>query len=279
MEGGGSTVEPESTLEHRIMLARSCVLISAHPDDETLAAGALLRHLRSVSVLHVTDGAPRDRRFFPPEIRLSRAGYAALRHDEAVAALALAGVPAERVRALRVIDQEAVRDLPRLVRELFQHIAEASPALVITHPYEGGHPDHDAAAFAVHAAIALLRRAGREAPLLLEAASYHGAGGGFTPGEFLPAPDRPEARFDLSPAAAAQKRAMLACFVSQREVIAAFPVRSERIRVAPAYDFTRAPHEGLLLYERRGWPTSGAEFRALAGACLRSLDLQREACL
>jgi LmbE family N-acetylglucosaminyl deacetylase len=266
-------------LERLILRADPCLLVAAHPDDETLSAGAILPRLRHVSVVHVTDGAPRDRRFFPPGIDLSRERYAALRREEVLAALAFAGVPADRVHRLGAVDQEAIHDLPRLVEALVQLILEADPALLITHPYEGGHPDHDAAAFSAHMAVAVLRRAGHRVPLLFEAASYHGAGGRFTPGEFLPAPDRPEARFELSAEDLVRKRAMLACFASQREVIAAFPLRDERLRAAPEYDFTRPPHEGPTHYERLGWPMSGQDFRARAKACLTALHLEVSPCL
>ncbi len=253
--------------------ACSSLVVAAHPDDETLAVGALLAQLRAVSVIHTTDGAPYDRRLFPPGLGLSRERYAAVRREEVLAALALAGVPRERVFSLGVVDQEAVRELPRLVDGLLEHLVAEPPSIVITHAYEGGHPDHDATAFAVHAAIALLRRAGSPAPILLEAASYHGADGRFTPGELLPAPGVPELRVELTACAAAQKRAMLACFASQEHVIATFPIRAERLRVAPSYDFTRPPHDGTLYYERLGWPTTGAELRERARACLEVLDL------
>jgi LmbE family N-acetylglucosaminyl deacetylase len=39
---------------------------------------------------------------------------------------------------------------------------------VITHPYEGGHPDHDACAFAVQYAARRLKKAGHAAPARLE---------------------------------------------------------------------------------------------------------------
>ena len=37
------------------------------------------------------------------------------------------------------------------------------PDVVLTHPYEGGHSDHDSTAFAVHLAAGILRRDGRPA--------------------------------------------------------------------------------------------------------------------
>jgi LmbE family N-acetylglucosaminyl deacetylase len=46
------------------------------------------------------------------------------------------------------------------------------PAAVITHPYEGGHPDHDAVSFAVSAAIARWPGGSTPAPRHLEFAGY-----------------------------------------------------------------------------------------------------------
>jgi LmbE family N-acetylglucosaminyl deacetylase len=35
------------------------VLVVAHPDDETLGCGALLARFADLTIIHVTDGAPR----------------------------------------------------------------------------------------------------------------------------------------------------------------------------------------------------------------------------
>jgi len=43
----------------RPLLALKTVVIVAHPDEETLGCGALLPRLSDVSIVHVTDGAPR----------------------------------------------------------------------------------------------------------------------------------------------------------------------------------------------------------------------------
>jgi hypothetical protein len=53
---------------------------------------------------------------------------------------------------------------------------------------------------------------------------------------------------------------------SQREVLRAFPVDTERFRPAPRYDFSRPPHVGPLLYESRGRGVTGAQWRSLAQA-------------
>src|SRR5690242_14956296 len=83
------------------------LVVAAHPDDEAIGAGGLLQRLPGASVVHVTDGAPRDPSFLPEGLAKDRAEYAALRRDEAARALALAGIPADRVRSLGIVDQEA----------------------------------------------------------------------------------------------------------------------------------------------------------------------------
>ncbi len=115
--------------------------------------------------------------------------------------------------------------------------------MAVVHPYEGGHPDHDAAAFAVHAAVRCL---GCAAPALVEMTSYHRRDNALRVGEFLPYPlPVAERRVDAS-----EKRAMLGCFPSQAEVLAAFGVEVERFRSAPAYDF-RAPPVAPPVHTRR----------------------------
>jgi LmbE family N-acetylglucosaminyl deacetylase len=245
------------------------IVIAAHPDDETIAAGGSMRRIDPAAVVFLTDGAPRD-----PELRsrpLDRERYAALRRDEARAALEIATIPAERLVHLDAVDQEAALDLPRLVIAIRDLSAELDPDVILGHAYEGGHPDHDAAAFAAHAAVALLRREGKRAPLLVEAALYHGKGGVLTMGELLPAMGHAPARVLLTPGEIAEKRAMIAAHASQRALLARFPLGAE-------YDFSRAPHEGPLWYERLRWPMTGARFRALVAECRRTLELPDEMC-
>jgi LmbE family N-acetylglucosaminyl deacetylase len=143
----------------------------------------------------------------------------------------------------------------------------ADADVVVTHAYEGGHPDHDAAAFAVQAA------AQRTGVPVLEMAGYHGATGSLSVGRFLPPPGEaaPETVLRLTPEQQALKRRMLGCFVSQAQVLAAFPTGEERLRPAPRYDFTTPPHSGRLLYETMPWGITGAGFRALAAEARRAI--------
>ncbi len=260
--------------------APRCLVVVAHPDDETLGLGARIGRLHPIEVVHVTDGAPRDSRFMPPElVEIGRERYTALRRDEAARALALGNVPASRLRCLGAVDQEAIEEAPSLARKLLELFARTRPEVVFTHPYEGGHPDHDAAALAVHSAAVLALWNGVTSPLIFEAASYHGARGHLVTGEFIAHLGVPEIALRLSDEEASRKRAMLACFTSQRETLAPFAAEVERFRPAPAYDFRRPPHDGALHYERLGFPIDGARWRKLAVKTLTLLGLEREPCL
>ena len=42
--------------------AETIAVVVAHPDDETLGCGAQLARLRGVTLVHITDGAPRNTR-------------------------------------------------------------------------------------------------------------------------------------------------------------------------------------------------------------------------
>ncbi len=105
-----------------------------------------------------------------------------------LAALALAEVGAEQLISFGVPDQETSLPLTGLTVRLAGALASLRCEAVLTHPYEGGHPDHDGVAFAVHAACRLLTRRGGRPPAILEFTSYYaGPEGGLAVGEFLPA--------------------------------------------------------------------------------------------
>jgi LmbE family N-acetylglucosaminyl deacetylase len=255
------------------------LIVAAHPDDETIGAGARIAAIaRSCVVLHLTDGAPNDRRFFPEVAgNVSRAAYARTRREEAVRALALAGVPEASVVCLRIRDQEVAHELVRAAEAVAAVLLERRPEVVVTHPYEGGHPDHDAAAFAVQAAKAMARAGGLERLTIVEMTSYHDRSGLTVRGEFLPR-DTPcdEIALELDEDERRRKRAMLATYVTQREVLAPFRIEAERFRIAPSYDFRAPPHAGRLHYERFGTRMPGAMWRAFARAALKKLALQEE---
>lgn len=252
------------------------LVVFAHPDDETIGAGAVLARLDRVRLLCATDGAPHDPRWWGDPSCPSREEYAALRRREMFAAISVPNVPPERLVQLPFADQTLSLRLAELSHQLARAIGEASPGVVLTHPYEGGHPDHDAVAFAVHAAAALLRRAGARVPELWEFAAYHACGEALEVGDFLEDGNVYPFICFLTAAQRDVKRRMLDAYASQRETLAQFGVQAERFRPAPRYDFTAPPHGGRLWYERFDWGCTGAEWRRRAAAALRELGLQGE---
>jgi LmbE family N-acetylglucosaminyl deacetylase len=177
--------------------------------------------------------------------------YAEARRHELAAAMAEAGVDGTGLVCLAVPDKEAVHHLVDLARRLADLFRAHRIEVVATHAYEGGHADHDAAAFAVHAAAALLAREGVEPPGIVEMPFYTWRGEGLLPLRFLPRPDAPETAIRLDPAALALKRRMLAAFRTQARVLADFSAASiERFRRAPRHDFTRPANGGDTGYAR-----------------------------
>ena len=227
------------------------LVIVAHPDDEVLGCGALLAGLHDVRIVHVTDGAPRDNQDGVRRGFRDPADYAEARRLEALAALALAGIPADRVTGLGIPDQEASLHLATIARRLASLIGGAE--IVLTHAFEGGHSDHDAVAFAVRAALDLC---GSRADLF-EMPFYHGDDLGWVRQRFAAnptsVPSAPPLIRALCPDERRLKAAMLAAHATQRDTLSAFALDTERFRRAPDHDFTRRPHAGPLLYERHGW--------------------------
>ena len=226
------------------------LVVVAHPDDEVLGCGALLARLAEFRVIHVTDGAPRNGDDARRHGFATPADYAAARAAEARAALGLANMPAERLSCLGLPDQEVSLHLAAVARRLAPALADVD--LVLTHAFEGGHSDHDAVAFAVHAATGRVSPTLR--PVLVEMPFYHAAPEGWRRQRFLPqAGAGPERTLLLDAASRALKTRMMAAHASQGETLQAFDLGAERFRTAPASDFCERPHAGDLLYERHGW--------------------------
>jgi LmbE family N-acetylglucosaminyl deacetylase len=251
------------------------VVVVAHPDDEAIGAGALMRDLPDVVVAHVTDGAPLHVEAARRNGHGTREDYLRARREEVVAALALVGVPAERIRCLGYVDGEAALRLVEISYAVAGLLDELRPEVVLTHPYEGGHTDHDATAFAVHLACGVLRREGVPAPLVLELTSYHNRHGRRVHSDFLPFWPVPTRRVDLPTEAQMLKARMFRYFTTQQKVLSAFPLDVERFRIAPRYIFTVPPHDGPLDYERYCTTITGAEWRANAEKALHILRAKR----
>jgi LmbE family N-acetylglucosaminyl deacetylase len=246
-------------------------VIVAHPDDGILGLGGQLGEIRPLTLVHVTDGTPRAADDARRAGFASRESYAQARARELDRALAAAGVRHARSTELGITDQEAVHHLADLVKLLFSELAQVD--VVLTHPYEGGHPDHDACSFAVQAACTLLWMTGAAAPWRAEFACYHAHEGRLLSGTFWDAPGCPERVITLDAPQRARKRAALDEFVTQRALIQSYPLDVERLRRAPSYDFTQPPPPQEVLYEGHGCAISGSLWREQARSALRVLGL------
>ena len=243
------------------------LIVVAHPDDEWLGAGSLLPTFRDPWILQVTDGAPRDMKDARRLGLRTRAEYSRTRRREALLALRHAGIPRTRRIELGFTDQEAALGLRDLVRQLHAAVERIRPDVVLTHSYEGGHPDHDAISFALAFVARRIACEGGSAPERVEMAGYHaGPGDQVRVGVFLhpnlAAKSRPEERVRvLTAGERSRKRVALRRFASQGSMVGLFPLEVERFRRAPAYDFRRAPHPGTLLYERLALGPGADRFR------------------
>jgi len=225
------------------------LIVVAHYDDEVIAASSRLGP--ECRILHVTDSGPRNPKYCTRAGFDRREAYAAHRRQEMLQAVAYAGVTEGQCEVLAVPDQEAARELPFLTQEIAKRLDGIDT--VLTHAYEGGHPDHDACALACQIAV--------KRPVRQEVPFYHAAQGRLVAGEFI-APPRPV--HPLTPEQQALRRAMFASFPSQAHVFDRFPVHHECWRVAPVYDFLRPPHPGTLYYETRDLGFTWPEWQALA---------------
>jgi N-acetylglucosamine malate deacetylase 2 len=267
-------------VERRVQSAAArleVLIIAAHPDDETIGASTLMARGGGCHLIHVTDGAPREPRA-RPGAAAPRRDYARQRRYELLRAMSLVGVEPSASVCLEVANQEASLSLVPIARRLAAAFEIIRPDFVLTHGYEGGHPDHDAVAFAAWAATRLVSRRGGSPPVLYEMALYHATSGGLRVGEFLPRPGATVIEAPLSADELRLRRAMLDCFESQRAALAPFyAVRAERFRRAPDYDFSKAPHPGALWYERAALDMTGARWRRLATDAQAELRLVADA--
>jgi LmbE family N-acetylglucosaminyl deacetylase len=161
---------------------------------------------------------------------------------------------------LSATDQRVIRDLHSVIAKLRAVLRSIEPDVVITHPYEGGHPDHDAVAFAVTAlgsdpAVPRFQH--------LECAGYHeGEDGTLCTNRFPIRPLCEAFRMTLGAEERRLKRLMMSCFASQQETLRPFGCDEEWLRVAPSYDFAAPPNDRRIWYERFAWAITGTEWRA-----------------
>jgi LmbE family N-acetylglucosaminyl deacetylase len=257
-------------LARRQEIDAKVIIIVAHPDDETIGMGAQLCRLRDALLMQVTDGAPRDGIDAAARGFLTTADYASSRRLELWAALEAGKAHGVETDIVGIPDQEACFNLVFLTTHIAERLRADRPEAVFVQPYEGGHPDHDAASFATRAACRLIESEPGSVPAIFEMTGYHAQGAGLETGEFLPS-GNPVTALLLSSEDRRRKGQMIDCFVSQRDLLTGFGTEVERFREAPDYDFAQPPHPGPLNYERLGWNITGALWRREAKSALDRL--------
>lgn len=246
--------------------ARVAVVV-AHPDDETIACGGLLARLDGVNVIVATDGAPQDGRDARRAGFATIADYAEARARELEAALGLAGIGPDAIRRLGFPDQGAAQALARLTRAIQTLIDGLGIETVLTHAYEGGHPDHDAVAFAVAAAAERARR-----PIeVIEMPLYHEGADGSVVQRFTDVGPC-EVVQELDAASRALKARMLAAHATQRETLQPFGTATERFRPARPRNFHALPNRGRVAWAERGFGLDPRLWPVMVRRALAELD-------
>ncbi len=256
----------------RVMVpARHLAVVTAHPDDETIGCGAQLPRLSGVTLVTVTDGAPRDLIDAQARGFASVQDYAAARKRELRKALTIADVSPDNSIQLNVADQQVAFNLSTTALRLSEIFRTRDTRLILTHAVEGGHPDHDAVALTVRAAAALCARAGHE--LSIVEMPYYRAGMRGVVHQTFVQPAGRQIRLRLDPWEQERKRDMFAAHASQASVLASFSTAEEKYRVAAPFDFRTLPNGDQLLYDLYPSRLTGERWLALVAGALRDLDL------
>ena len=239
------------------------LVMAAHTDDEAIGMGAFLKNLTNVAYLHLTDGAARNMRAAKARGFPTRREYALARRGELMMALNhMRSAPVEMIE-FGIPDLEVSYNLVPATLRLLEVLRRLKPSVVFVHPYEGGHPDHDSAAFCARAASIIMQAEDVEPPAIIEYTSYHADGKKMATSSFLPTA-APMLSIRLTQEERALKTEMFNCYSTQRNALKQFETSVERFRRAPSYDFTRPPHPGRLFYQNFYWGLPGLKWCRLA---------------
>jgi LmbE family N-acetylglucosaminyl deacetylase len=148
--------------------ARTRLLVVApHPDDESIATGELIQHVRAaggaVDILLLTagDNNPWPQRWLERRLHIGAADrqrWGARRRGEVARALGQLGLPAEALHPLDLPDMGITArlrdDLPGLMQAWQAQLEESRPNLVALPSLGDSHPDHSAAHVLTRLALA-----------------------------------------------------------------------------------------------------------------------------
>lgn len=270
LEDGRAFLEKLRLREAIPMDSRVAVVV-AHPDDESIAFGAQLARFPGGMVVHVTDGAPENPKEWNSKGFETKQEYANARKRELDNALDIAGHTGLRA-SLGVSDQQAPFTLAQNAERLAVLFLKQNTKFVLTHSYEGGHPDHDATAFAVHAAKALLKKKGIDI-FIIEAPIYRGEGSEIVWQDFTSFDDVETLQLPLSNEERVLKERMFEAHKSQYDTFPKVSTEAEWLRLAPEYNFHQLPNNGTLsrIFAKTGF--SPEKWLELANTALKALRL------
>jgi LmbE family N-acetylglucosaminyl deacetylase len=237
------------------------MLIVAHPDDEAIGAGMLLQRIQDPLVVFCTDGGPKDEFFW--KAHGSRQEYVRVRHEEARNAAEIAGV--KKVAFLDFPDQELFLHLRDALTELEKLASRHNVQAVLTHAYEGGHPDHDSCAF-----LGYLLGRNLELPVW-EMPLYHRTKAGGQAQTFVERNGR-SVRVRVKASELETKRRMVDAHKSQNLALSPFDLAVERFRPQAVYDYRRPPKAEVINYEAWQWRMEAVEVAAAFSALLSEVD-------
>jgi LmbE family N-acetylglucosaminyl deacetylase len=156
------------------------LMVAPHPDDESIATGELIQHVRAaggaVEILLLTlgDNNPWPQRWLERRLRIraeDRRRWGARRRQEVAGALARLGLPQEALHPLGLPDMgltACIRgDLDGQLRAWTGWLERCRPNLIAVPALGDGHPDHSAAHVLLRLAVARWQEAGQGEPLLL----------------------------------------------------------------------------------------------------------------
>lgn len=204
--------------------ASRVMVILAHQDDEVTFAGLVQRLPPGSRFMWVTNGDG-----LSDQLGMADADYAEMRRKETVRAMALAGFGEDRLRFLghseksiyarlaSLDDQGAISGRAEtlsffkdIAAQVNAEVATFRPEFIITHAWQGGQPEHDLSH--LMAVLAARRIPGCQ---VLEVPEYELAYTVFL--RFGPWRTGPIHEICLTASEMQVKKAMLACYVSQRK--------------------------------------------------------------